>query len=622
MTDAIGSSVFVASVVLSLLPAAAAQENQRREGVTWRTAPALVESTHDVVPQIQPAVVGATRSVPLLSPRPPALAGAAPAVPPAPPGALLARTSGPRTRNPATGFPGIGQTPWRPPDPTLAVGPSHIVETVNMQIAFFTKAGALQFTQNLDSTGSPGFFEDIGGGDFTFDPKCLYDQYSGRFVVVALEVYFDTSESYITIAVSDDSDPNGTWYKYRTDAITDIGGLDYWVDYPGLGVDEDAIYVTSNLFDFFSFSQGGTKYRIFDKAPLLMGDPASYADLVDTTSVSTQVAHEFGTAAAPFFVSASSTTTIRILAITDPLGSPALVSADVTVPAFDFPVRFSDFVPDLVNCGIDGLDGRLINAAWRDGALYTGHGIKSGSKIVARWYRFDTNDWPTSGLPTLNQSGDIDPGGNVYTWFPAIMPNDCGDVGVVLARSSSAEYAGIYCTGRRPSDPPGTMTAPLTALGVGTEGYCDFRWGDYFGIALDPSDEVTLWGIGEYAVDLYTWQTWIGSFSADAPPEFDPGTPCDETVVVLPGDTLSYTVSVSDPNAADTVTLSASGVPSGASHAPALPIVGAAPSTMFSWTPALTDAGLYTVTYSASDGKVTSECEVRIRVKSKIRKSP
>ena len=79
------------------------------------------------------------------------------------------------------------------------------------------------------------FFEEIGAGDFTFDPKCFYDIHSQRFVVLALEKY--DNEAWITMAVSDDDDPNGVWYKYRTWSVIDINGSGYWVDYPGFGFD-------------------------------------------------------------------------------------------------------------------------------------------------------------------------------------------------------------------------------------------------------------------------------------------------------------------------------------------------------------------------------------------------
>ena len=106
------------------------------------------------------------------------------------------------------GFDAIANTVWTPPDPSLAVGPNHVVVTVNMAIAFYDKDGNEEFSANLDSTGDPGFFEELGAGNFTFDPKCFYDQHAERFVVLALEYY--SSESWITIAVSDDSNPNGT----------------------------------------------------------------------------------------------------------------------------------------------------------------------------------------------------------------------------------------------------------------------------------------------------------------------------------------------------------------------------------------------------------------------------
>lgn len=590
----------------------------------WHTSPAVIESTYEVVPTIDAHGPRArTTPVPvhplahrLRLGRTSSSSAGAPA--PAPFGGLTVA----RERAPAgstTGFEGIGQTPWVPPDPTLAVGPAHIVETVNMQIAFYTKAGVLEFTQNLDSTGSPGFFEGVGGGDFCFDPKCLYDPHSGRFVVVALERYVGTEEGYIDIAVSDDSDPNGTWFKYRTDDVTNVGGVDFWVDYPGLGVDEDAIYVTGDLFDFSDSFTAGVKYRIFDKTPLLSGAAAVYGDLLDSTSASVQCTHAFDSGLQPFCVSVASTSEIRLQSITDPLGTPALVTEDVSVPAFILPDFFADTVPNLSGCGIEALDGRILNVALRDGSLHATHAIKSGTKIVARWYEFDLGSWPTSGTPTLVQSGNIDAGGAVYTWFPAIMSNACGETGVILARSSASEFAGIAYTGRRSGDAPGTMTVPLTTLATGTSGYCDFRWGDYFGIAVDPSDERTFWGIGQYAVDTSTWQTWIASFSLNRVPAFAGATPCGSTLVVKAGTPLTYSVSAADPDPCDSVTLSVAGPPAGALHVPALPLIGVAPSTTLSWTPGILDVGTHVLTYTITDGVLATSCPVTILVQAKIK---
>ncbi len=126
-----------------------------------------------------------------------------------------------------SGFAAVAQTEWSPPDPNLAVGPDHIVETVNAAIAFYDKhTGQQLFSTHLGTPGNPGFFEPVGADSgFVFDPKCFYDQKVGRFVVVALE--HNSNDSWIDIAVSDDDDPNGIWYKYRTFSVIALGSSQY-----------------------------------------------------------------------------------------------------------------------------------------------------------------------------------------------------------------------------------------------------------------------------------------------------------------------------------------------------------------------------------------------------------
>ena len=65
-------------------------------------------------------------------------------------------------------------------------------------------------------TSLKNFFAPLRPDYGVFDPKALYDQYANRFVVVALEAYAirpagdPCDMSRIMVAVSDDSDPNGT----------------------------------------------------------------------------------------------------------------------------------------------------------------------------------------------------------------------------------------------------------------------------------------------------------------------------------------------------------------------------------------------------------------------------
>ncbi|MDG2054625.1 MAG: hypothetical protein P8J86_07950 [Phycisphaerales bacterium] len=418
----------------------------------------------------------------------------------------------------APNFPAISATVWTPPDPTLAVGPDHIVATVNMAIAFYDRDGNEQFYANLDSTGSPGFFETVGSGDFCFDPKCFYDPYSERFFVLALEFYDSSGESWITVAVSDDSDPNGVWYKYRTWAVLTIEGSDYWVDYPGLGFNEDTFYTTNNLFLLSGSGPGfrGAMYRLFPKAPMLVGDPVTWTDVNDTSSASVQCAQIYDAppGTPPFFVSGDSSSSMKIQAIRSEGGQPDLRSASVAIPGHD------GGPPGAVNPGgsINALDGRLMNVNWRNGQLYTAHAIESGNRSESRWYHFDTGNWPgVSGnppSPTLVQSGAIDFPEGQHSFYPAIASNKYDDVGLVIGYCRSDLNPNVQVTGRMKTDSAGSMGSPVIV--VESPSGADGRWGDYFDLTVDPLDDTTFWYIGEWASNG-GWQTWIGSFEVTEP---------------------------------------------------------------------------------------------------------
>ncbi len=401
-------------------------------------------------------------------------------------------------------FDGITNTGWTPPDCTLAVGPNHVLQTVNMQVAWYDKSGNLQFSVPLNDTGNPGFFETVGAQGFTFDPKCFYDDLDGRFVVVALEVYGST-ESWIDIAVSDDSDPNGNWYKYRTDSVTWNGANSYWVDYPGIGYDLRGYYVTGNLFGLNNSNFGGALYRIFDKTPLLAGSPATWSDLQDTGSASVQVGEHHSNPKYPLFVSTDSNTTIKIQAIKNVLTTPSLSTTTVNVPYYQSPPGATE----LGGGTIDTLDGRIINAEFRGGYLNAGHGIalSGGTRALARWYDFKTNSWPNPGaVIQLQQSGEVDLGAGINSWYPGVARGTGSEIAITMAYSSSQEYAGIAVAVHRATDANGKVgLVERVKLGTTT---ASGRWGDYFDCAVDPSATTTYWGVGEYP----NWGTWIASF--------------------------------------------------------------------------------------------------------------
>ncbi len=198
-----------------------------------------------------------------------------------------------------------------PPDPIGAVGTSHVVSVVNTSIEWHTKAGVQEHSESLKA-----FFSPLATVNNTFDPKVIYDQHANRFVVITLEKTDDNDgstsgdaadTSRILIAVSDDSDPNGTWRFQAINSKVNVSGTDTWADYPGLAIDEEAIYITNNMFTFGPTNAFlASRLWIVDKtgggggiygggtSPVTIHDPSTAAGLGIQNST-LQPAHIFGT---------------------------------------------------------------------------------------------------------------------------------------------------------------------------------------------------------------------------------------------------------------------------------------------------------------------------------------
>lgn len=102
-------------------------------------------------------------------------------------------------------------------------------------------------------------------------------------------------------------------------------------------------------------------------------------------------------------------------------------------------------------------------------------------------------------------------------------------------------------------------------------------------------------------------------------PVFDgPTPPCGSTLSVNPGSPVSFTVRATDPDATS-VQLNATGLPSGASMTPGLPVSGQPASSSFSWTPGAQQEGQYVVVFNATDGCASQTlCSITIDVSNEV----
>ncbi len=419
-----------------------------------------------------------------------------------------------------------------PPDPSGAVGATHVVNVANVSIEFHTKAGVLTFRDSLAD-----FFAPLGPLTFTFDPKVIYDQYEDRFVVVTMErtdvANGDAADtSRLMLAVSDDGDPSGTWYMTEIDSAEMIGGFDHWADYPGFAVDGEAVYITGNMFRFLSDggNYGGVRLWVVDKgavgglyagstASVAVADPYAGGGIATTT----QPAHTFGTTpvgVGTWLMSYSGlsngTEFVQWVRVDDPLGAIGFVQGFTALGDIE---SLAGGLPDASQSGtavgVETNDRRALHAVWREGGdLYLSTTVDplpaldpaNTGQATAYWVHLDT----TFG-PTVVQQGTVggeELGVGTHTFMASIAVNVHDQVVVGFAASGPSIFPSSAYATRNVDDPPGTM-GPAVLLSAGLDFYertfCpgaapgSNRWGDYSGAAVDPADQC-LWVYNQHAM--------------------------------------------------------------------------------------------------------------------------
>jgi len=134
-----------------------------------------------------------------------------------------------------------------------------------------------------------------------------------------------------------------------------------------------------------------------------------------------------------------------------------------------------------------------------------------------------------------------DSGGQISRWMAAIGMDESGNMalGYSVARSPGV-FPGLRYVGREATDPPGVMTTAETPLvdGGSSQNGVD-RWGDYFGMGVDPSDGCTFWFTGMYMPPGGSWRMRFASFRFDT---------CGTPTFTTTGDNLTQGVCAATPS--------------------------------------------------------------------------
>jgi hypothetical protein len=407
-----------------------------------------------------------------------------------------------------------------PPDNMGDVGPSHYFQMINLSFAVFNKNGRMIYGPADNNTlwqNLPGPWSSTNDGD----PIVLYDELAGRWVVSQFALpNFPDGPFYELVAVSETSDPQGSWYLYAFE-------LDDMPDYPKMGVWTDAYYLSVNSFSASSLNFMGAGVAALERDKMLAGDPnAQMIFYQQGSSVYSLLPADLdGTstppAGSPGIFAELGTNSLNIYNFLvdwdTPSNSMFVGPTALPIAAYSDVCSSRDCVPQAgTSDRIDALSGRLMfRLQYRyfganDERMVTNHTVDNGNGIAAiRWYelRNDGSGW------SVYQQGTYSPD-DTWRWMGSIAMDINGNIALGYSASSSSITPEIRFTGRFANDPLNEMTIQEETIfqGPGAQTGVN-RWGDYTNMTVDPSDGVTFWYTNEYSNGGWNWGTRVAGFT-------------------------------------------------------------------------------------------------------------
>ena len=400
----------------------------------------------------------------------------------------------------------------QPPDTQLAAGPASLAEADNDTLSVWSKTGAFVASADLNT-----FFSVPPTYDFS-DPRVLYDLESARWFLTGMA--FDklhNSQNYI--AVSETSDPTGTWDKYLLTT-----GAALVRDQPMTGVDTDKVVISWNDFSGSppntpTFS--GQETYVLQKSDLLAGHGAQVAVFgPDTTRFRVVPALTLTSGTATEWLTYNEATCpsgcgpgITALGVVAITGTPQAANVVWTESDPTFAATSKPPGPRQPS-GItvtDKLDDRFISAVWQNGSLWLSGNdacMPAGDSSTRSCLRLV--EVATELTPSIVHDFDVGSNG-IDLYFPAVMVDPGGDLFVAYTKSSPGIYPTAAAAISGAASPASFMTELILAAGQTSYLFApNNRWGDYSAAAPDPTDPSRIWVTAEYqasAADPADWGT-------------------------------------------------------------------------------------------------------------------
>jgi hypothetical protein len=451
-----------------------------------------------------------------------------------------------------------------PPDTTLAVGTTQIVQWVNVKMTILDKSTGATVLPNPGYVNANQIWAGLGPTSVCStqnqgDPVVQYDRLANRWLLsqFAFTIGTGTSSPFrsypaapyaMCFAVSQTSDATGAYnlYEYIFSNLP---------DYPKIGVWPDAYYFTDNSFAYNTASglssYAGSRVCALDRAAMIAGNAATsicFASLDPSGGTHfAMLPGDFeGTIPPPANQAAYILSGDWFSKISPPyILNLRRFKPDFTTPANStfndgFGGAFDSFVSlpfdnsVIGACGDNGgacvtqpgtsrrLDTLSMRPMYR--LAYRNMGANRESLVFTQ--TVDPTGGAVAGIqlveirnpaanpPTIYNNVTFNPD-TTNRWMGAAATDKLGNVGLGYSVSSTAVNPGIRINGRLRGDMRNTLRGETNVVtGSGSQTSSAQRWGDYSTMQIDPSDDCTFWFTTEYMVNTSAadWATRIIGF--------------------------------------------------------------------------------------------------------------
>ncbi len=399
----------------------------------------------------------------------------------------------------------------QPTDPSVAVGPNHVIAVFNTGYRIFDKAGTALTAElspdNLFSNGS------------CCDLTVSYDNAANRWVMSILY----SSDGHVEVAVSQGADPvNDSWSVYSFPNINDYQKLSVW---------SDGYYMTANVNSDTAGTTGDAVF-VMDRTAMLAGEATAQIIAFPLPGIATNGFYSpqafnvsnndmpaLGNAPIVYHqddaFNGITEDHIKIWTIDVDFDTPAnsTISQPTELNTAPFVGVFDGGAFDNLpqpNGGvdIDALQATIMNQAQfrkfptHNSAVFSFTVDTDGSGDVKlagiRWYELRQSG---DGQPwSIYQEGTYTGANGKHAWNGSMMMDKNGNIALGYSGmgGTSETHVSSYYTGRYSSNDLGTMPITETLIAEGNGNVPSERYGDYAKMDIDPINDEKFWFNNEY----------------------------------------------------------------------------------------------------------------------------